>query len=172
MGDAEQCWGVLKGVLQEAVERFVPDQSVKSGTYRKAIWMTSKAVKVVRKKHNLFMKYRDINNPEYVEAARVARIEIRMSSINFEKKLAENIKHDNKSFYAYVRSRTRIKAGVGPLVKAAGDIISSPGEMANELNEYFASVFTAENLQNIPQDNEPAGTSEDKPVVDDINITT
>ena len=170
-GDAEQCWGVFKEILHEAVKRFVPDRNVKYGTYRKAIWMTSKAVKCVRQKHNLFRRYRNINNPEYAEAARMARAEVRRSKKNFEKKLAENIKQDNKSFYAYARSRTKIKVGVGPLVTDAGEIIPGPGEMANELNEYFASVFTAENLQNIPQHDDLVRTNDGKPVLDDIYIT-
>ena len=36
-GDAEQCWGVFKEILHEAVERFVLDWNVKYDTYRKAI---------------------------------------------------------------------------------------------------------------------------------------
>jgi cell division protein FtsI/penicillin-binding protein 2 len=99
-GDAEQCWGVFKAILHEAVERFVPDQNVKYGTYRKATWMTYKAVKCVRRKHNLFRRYRDVNNPEYAEAVRMARVEVRRSKKNVKMKLAENIKQDNKSFYA------------------------------------------------------------------------
>ena len=46
-----------------------------------------------------------------------------------------------------------------------------PGEMANELKDYFAFVFTAENLQSIPQHDDPAGATDGKPVLDDIYIT-
>ena len=112
-----------------------------------------------------------MNNPEYAEAAQMARVEVRRSKKNFEKKVAENIKQDNKSFYAYARSRTKIKAGVGPLVTGTGETMTGPGEMANELNEYFASVFTAENLRSIPQHDDPAGATDAKPVLDDIFIT-
>jgi len=38
--------------------------------------MTRKAVKKVRKRHNLFKWYRDINNPKYIEAARLAKTEV------------------------------------------------------------------------------------------------
>ena len=37
------------------------------------------------------------------------------SKLNFEKKLAENIKKDSKSFFAYVRGRSQATRKVGPL---------------------------------------------------------
>jgi len=67
-------------------EYFVPDRELKFNNYKKAIWLTCKAVKKVRKKHNLFKRYRDINNPKYIEAARIAKIEVRRAKRNFEKK--------------------------------------------------------------------------------------
>ena len=60
---------------------------------------------------------------------------------------------------------------MGPLVTGTGEIMTGPGEMANELNEYFVSVFTAENLQSIPQHDDPTKASDGKPVLDDIYIT-
>jgi len=48
--------------------------------------MTRLAVKKVKKKHNLFKWYRDINNPKYIQAARLAKLEVRRTKRNFEKK--------------------------------------------------------------------------------------
>jgi hypothetical protein len=41
----------------------------------------------------------------------------------FEEKLANNIKNDSKSFFAYVRSKQRTKVTVGPLKDQCGEII-------------------------------------------------
>ena len=41
----------------------------------------------------------------YKEALNAATTEIRQSKRSYEQKLACNIKHDSKSFYAYVRSK-------------------------------------------------------------------
>jgi Endonuclease-reverse transcriptase len=68
----------------------------------------------------------------------------------FEAKLANNVKIDSKSFFAYVRSKERNKVKVGPLRDAAGSIITDDKVTANILNDYFASVFTVENIDNIP----------------------
>jgi len=86
VGDANQSWTEFKAILQDAVEDFVPDREQKFKKYKKAIWMTHKEVIKVRKKTNLFKRYRDINNPKYIEAARLAKIEVRRAKGNFEKK--------------------------------------------------------------------------------------
>jgi len=42
-------------------------------------------------------------------ARKAARTKVRNSRRNFEKKLADNIKEDNKSFFAYAHSKTKSK---------------------------------------------------------------
>ena len=38
----------------------------------------------------------------------------------------------------------------GPLSDSGGNITDSPDEMVDEFNAYFASVFTSENLHQLP----------------------
>ena len=57
----------------------------------------------------------------YKEALNAATKEVRKSKRNFELKLAQNIKSDSKSFYAYVRSKQNVRDKVGPLEDNAGD---------------------------------------------------
>jgi len=104
----------------------------------------------VNHKRKVFKKYKDERHPAYRKASREAALEIRRAKRSFEKKLAKNIDTDKRSFYAYVRSRARSKSTVGPLVDNSGDIAVLPQEMANKFNQYFASVFTSENLSDIP----------------------
>ncbi len=72
------------------------------------------------------------------------RERIRKSKRNFELELAQNIKSNSKSFYAYVRSKQNVRDKVGPLEDNAGDIITGGFLMAEELNMHFSSVFTRE----------------------------
>ena len=44
----------------------------------------------------------------YKEALNAATNEVRKAKRNFEHKLAQNIKSDSKSFYAYVRSKQNV----------------------------------------------------------------
>ena len=63
---------------------------------------------------------------------------------DFEKKLAQYIKENSKSFYTYVRSKQTGKDAVRPLKNDDGDNIPPGQETANALNKFFASVFTVE----------------------------
>ena len=56
----------------------------------------------------------------------------------FEQKLAGKIKNDSKTFYAYVRSKQKVRDKVGPLENNSGNIISDGFQMAEVLNEYFS----------------------------------
>ena len=86
----------------------------------------------------------------YKEALNLAITEIRKSKRTFEKKLAGNIKNYNKSFYAYVRSKQKVRDKVRPLENNRGNIISDRFQIAEVLNEYFSSVFTTEDISSLP----------------------
>ena len=85
----------------------------------------------------------------YKEALNAATTEIRESKRSYEKKLACNIKNDSKNFYAYVRSKQNVQDKVGPLEDSAGNIISQGFLMAEDLNSYFSSVFTKEDISSL-----------------------
>ena len=93
---------------------------------------------------------KDEDYANYKEALNLATTEIRQSKRTFEKKLAGNIKNDSKSFYAYVRSKQKVRDKVGPLENNKGNIISDGFQMAEVLNEYFSSVFTTEDISSLP----------------------
>ena len=76
--------------------------------------------------------------------------EVRKCKRNFEHKLAQNIKSDSKSFYAYVRSKQNVRDKVGPLEDNAGIKITQGCLMAEELNMHFSSVFTREDTSSLP----------------------
>ena len=86
----------------------------------------------------------------YKEALNAATTEIRQSKRSYEQKLACNIKHDSKSLYAYVRSKQNVQDKVGPLEDSAGNIVSQGFLMAEDLNGYFSSVFTKEDISLLP----------------------
>src|SRR3984885_6182369 len=75
---------------------------------------------------------------------------------NFEQKLSRNVKQDCKSFYNYVRSRQSRKDRVGPLKDDEGEVIVDDEEAAETLNKYFSSVFTLEDVGNIPEPHQTA----------------
>ena len=85
----------------------------------------------------------------YKEALNAATNEVRKSKRNFELNLAQHIKSDSKSCYAYVRSKQNVRDKVGPLVDNAGNIITQGCLMAEELNMHFSSVSTREDTSSL-----------------------
>ena len=75
--------------------------------------------------------------------------EARRSKEKFERKTAENIKHDLKSFFSHARSKSRTKHSVAPLMDRNGAITTDDCEKSLILNELFSSVFTKENINGI-----------------------
>ena len=108
---------------------------------KKPIWLTHKAISAVRAKHEVYRKYKRADHPAYVKAEKKAKDEVESARKSFEKKLAENIKSDVKSFFAYARSKSKVKVGVGSLEDTSGSQISSDEGMCEIFNEYFASVL-------------------------------
>ena len=147
-GDVEEDWTCFKDLLRDLERRFVPVR--KSGGPRKAVWMTYKARKAVMNKRKVFAKHKDGGHPRCVEANKRASREVRSAKFNYEKKLAENVKYDAKSFYAYVRSRSKSRSGIGVVTREDGGRVETPEEVAEEFNEYFSSVFSREDLGSIP----------------------
>ena len=65
--------------------------------------------------------------------------------------MAQNIKGDRKSFFAYIRSKTKSKVTIGPLSDSGGRVLDSPSDMVDEFNSYCASVFTREDTSYMPK---------------------
>ena len=74
---------------------------------------------MIRNKQRLWKAYKRTGNVEdyakYKDALKETTNEIRESKRNFERKLAANIKQDSKSFFAYIRSKQKVRDVVGPL---------------------------------------------------------
>ena len=74
-------------------------------------------MQMIRKKQRLWKAYKRTGKVEdytkYKAALNETTNEIRKSKLNFERKLAANIKQDSKSFFAYIRSKQKVKDMVG-----------------------------------------------------------
>ena len=60
-----------------------------------------------------------------------------------------NLKGKPKTFWKYARSRLKTRQSIPSLVKQDGLKTTSAKEKGEPINDFFSSVFTKENLQNI-----------------------
>ena len=149
---AIECWNILKYEIESIIYKFVPFQ--KQGKRCRKKHLSKEAIRKIMLKQTMWRVYRrtrkDEDYAKYKEALNAATTEIRQSKRSYEQKLACNIKNDSKSFYAYVRSKQNVQDKVGPLEDSAGNIISQGFLMAEDLNGYFSSVFTKEDISSLP----------------------
>ena len=146
-----ECWNILRYVFESIIDKFVPlkkqgQRSRKKHLSKEAIRKHS--VQTMWRVYRLSRKDEDYTN--YKEALNAATNEIRQSKRSFEQKLVCNIKNDSKSCYAYIRSKQNVRDKVRPLEDSAGNIISQDFLMAEDLNGYFSSVFTREDISSLP----------------------
>ena len=148
---ATECWNMLRGELDSAIDSHVPMK--KQGKRYKKKHLSKEAFRKIRYKQNMWRVYKhtgkDKDYDAYKEALNAATNEVRKSKRNCEHKLTQNIKSDIKSFYAYVRSKQNVRDRVGPLEDNAGNKITQGILMAEELNMHFCSVFTREDTSSL-----------------------
>ena len=149
-GDMNDDWITFRDRLLMLESKYIPVKKFNCGKRKKEIWINSKAIRSVNKKRKVFRKYRDRNHPACKAAARKAAVDVRNAKLSFETKLADNIKYDSKSFFAYVRSKSRARIRAGLLLSENGVLIENSKEKADEFNRYFSSVFSKENLGDVP----------------------
>ena len=89
-------------------------------------------------------------NKKKVAKRQVKRI-VKQEKRNKELNIAGICKHSPKNFYFYINERRIVRVNIGPLKTLDGIVIITDNDMANTMNNYFRSVFTIEELNNVPQ---------------------
>ena len=69
---------------------------------------------------------------------------MRFARKRYEKGVADLVKENQKAFWSYVNSKTRMRSGISELKDENGTMCSRDADKANILNNFFASVFTKE----------------------------
>ena len=91
----------------------------------------------------------------------------RKARVDLENQIAHDFKDNPKAFWSYVKGQTTVRSGVAPLKKEDGSVATKPEDKAEELNRFFASVFTDEDKSHIPTPK----TEEITSVLSSIDIT-
>ena len=125
---ATECWNILRGELDSAIDRYVPMK--KQWKRSKKKHLSKEVFRKIRYKQNMWRVYKHTGKDNDYEVYKRSNKEGRKSKRNFEHKLAQNIKSDSKSFYAYVRRKQNVRDKVGPLEDNAGNIITQGFLMA------------------------------------------
>jgi hypothetical protein len=170
--NVEECWEKIRSTLSTSMNSHIPKVK-KNGKKFKPKWLNGTIKKSVKKKHELFKKYmksqQSYDYRQYLFYRNECNRVVKKAKRQYERKLAKECKENPKYFWRYVQSKTKSSTGISSLNNADGKLSVSDQEKADTLNSFFASVFTKENLDNVPETEE--GSRSDGVLLPDIQVT-
>ena len=152
--DIEDAWRRFADIINKEISNNIPVRKSSHHVFNTP-WMNNEALTSIVKKRKAWRKYAYCRNTTnwklYTEARGKANSDVRKAKYEFEKGIAANIKTNAKDFWTYVRSKTKVKDSIEGLVDVDGVLHTENTKKASLLNDYFKSVFTIEDTQNIPE---------------------
>ena len=143
------------------MEKFIPSKLLKGNKYRKP-WATRRVKALQRKQKKLFTKKKKTKSSKTERAYRTAKAaaqrEERKAYWNYVDNLIEVGDDDGntpkqKRFWSFIRNTRKDNTGISPL-KENGRLFSGAKDKADILGRQYESVYTNEDVSNIP---EPVG---------------
>ena len=112
----------------------------------------------IRLKRRLFKQYKKhpnlkVNYNLYVTARDLVNREVRKAKRTKEQHIAKDIKKNPKAFFKHVSTQTKPKENIANLLREDGSLTENDQEKCDTLNSFFSSVFTNEDINNIPNFN-------------------
>ena len=164
-----ECWNILKDKVEDVCKRNIPVVTYDPGKRMKPIWMNPSCIEKVKEKCKAWQKFmaRNLQRDRFLynRARNQARWACRKAVSTFEKEVAQSAKNNPKRFWKYVKSKMKCNETIAELDTQHGKAITDQ-DKADELSRFFQTVFTSENLINVPQ-------LDDKPVtspLEDVNF--
>ena len=150
-----ESWLKFTNILNNAIDSCIPTSKRRSQNNSKPKWWNHQIKERLSQKNRAHRKYKqtqtETDKITYERLRRDTKKLIRQSKKDLETHIATSIKSNPKEFYSYVRKKKVITSNIGPLQHENGDYVDKDDEMAEMLNNYFASVFTVENTTGIEE---------------------
>ena len=152
-GSADGMWLDFRTKFLGIQERRIPRKRM-GGTERvRPSWFHGGIGREIRKRKRLYYAAKQNPTPDLERQLtmqrRVVKKMVRQAKVSEEHRVALAC-HDNpKEFFSYV-NKHRPRAPLGPVFSDAGHLVTGDVDIAREFNDYFASVFTMEDADDIP----------------------
>ena len=151
--DVQCSWISFTEIIIKSAENNIPKCKVETSKHRNP-YVDRQAVEAIKEKRRKWKKYQYCKNhltyEEYKHSRNNVNYELRRARYQHEERVALNSKENSKGFWKFVRRNTKTRISTSPLEMPNGDVTESDHEIADTLNRHFTSVFTDENLANIP----------------------
>lgn len=148
--DINTVWQNFLTVLDNCLNAAIPMMTIipKRNLPEWSNEAVGKAWKEKKRKHRKYLRNRSTDNwAEYCLAKRQLKAAVKLAKRDYEEQLASGVSASQKMFWKYVKSKQKLRPRVGPLNRNDGRLVVTASECANELNNFFSSVFTVEEAE-------------------------
>lgn len=147
--DINLIWAKFKGMINDLMRKHIPTKFTRSRPSHP--WIDTHLNRLTRRKNRAHQKARRTKNNRdrnrYNKLKTSCQREIRLAR---EKYLQEVISEDSKRFWSYIKHQKQDSSGVSPLKGPDGLLHSDTVSKAEILNNQFHSVYTKEDLADMP----------------------
>ena len=148
--NAEEAWAFFNNTMQEVISTHIPKKKIKKK--KQAHWFSNDIKVKLSQKKAAWKMFKVSNAKEDLEVYKQLELELKHSikaaKARYETKISSEIKSNPKKFYSYASKKdaTNISS-----VLDQGKLLTNDQDIAEALNKFFASTFTQEDLNSVPQ---------------------
>lgn len=153
----DRVWDTFTHSMHTVIEKYVPTITVRPRGNGEPYWFNNKARKLVNKQRQMYNKYKRSGQEFHLQQYKLLR---KNSKKTFRKLQNDHLnnrlfspmaKGDSKCFYRFLKAKSGKSNNIKSInsSKQPGLRLEDPREIADELNQYFKSVFNP-NLGNTP----------------------
>ena len=151
---AEEAFKCFEDILTKLMNEFIPKFKHSGKNKRKKLWMNRDSRRQSRRKRKYFRRFLATRLDSDLQAAKkeakaLTRLTKKLRKA-FERDIAKEARKNPKGFWRYCRSLMKTRADIGEILKADGTMTAGNEDKAKAFNDYFSSVFTREDTENIP----------------------
>ena len=144
--EIEVDWDTFKNMFLQLCEKHIPKKTIKE--MKRPVWMKHETLKLVRQKRAAWRKYKERGDNDsflkFKSLEKKVKKVVGKAKHNYEVLVAKNAKTNPKMFYSYLSKKKQDRVKVGPIKLESGEICYQEKDMAEALNNHYATVFTVE----------------------------
>ena len=153
--DVEAMWEEFHGKLMEITSQ-IPVKNNTNGQKTHVPWNSSSLKRKRKEKDRQWAFFNDNPTHTQLNIALSKQSEYEKKELDamrkYETKLTSNLKHSNKSFFSYLRSKRSVNSTVTYLDKPDGSKTANATDTAGLLGDTFSSVFLNEPCGPLPEE--------------------